>query len=324
MTKHGLLAGAAFAAAALLALPVASQEPYPSKPVRFIVPFAASGPLDLLARIYAQRLSENWGGKAVVVENRAGASGAIGTDAVAKAAPDGYTLLFTVDIPIVTAPSLMKLPYDPKRDLVPVAAVVDTMNMLFIHPSVGARTLAELVATAKAKPGTLTFSSGGTASPGHLCVELLKTRAGVDMTHVPYKGAAPAMTAVLSGEVSIFCGPILQGLPQVKAGKLYALGVTGARPSPLAPEFAPLARTWPDVVVSNWFAVFAPPRTPATIVRFLEAEMHKVYSDPEVSKRLEAGGMDPNWMDSAELSAAIDRDMAKWSRAVKQAGIKAE
>ncbi len=322
MTQYKLLAGVALAA--LLAQPVAAQEPYPSKPVRFIAPFAASGPLDLLARIYAQKLSENWGGKPVVVENRTGASGAIGTEAVVKAAPDGYTLLFTVDIPIVMAPALMKLPYNPKRDLVPVAAVVDTMNVLFVHPSAGARTLAELVAAAKAKPGSLTFSSAGTASPGHLCAELVKAGAGIDMTHVPYKGAAPAMTAVVAGEVSMFCGPILQGLAQVKAGKLFALGVTGDRPSPLVPGLAPLSRTWPDVVVSNWFAVFAPPRTPAAIVAFLQAEMQKVYNDPEIRKRLEAGGMDPIWMGSAELSAAIDRDLAKWSRVVKQAGIKAE
>jgi tripartite-type tricarboxylate transporter receptor subunit TctC len=324
MINCKLLAGAIVAVAAWVALPAAAQEPYPSRTVRFILPFTASGPLDLLARIYAQRLSENWGGKPVVVENRVGASGAIGTEAVAKAAPDGYTLLFTVDIPIVMAPALMKLPYDPKRDLVPIAGVVDTMNILFVHPSAGAKTLTELVAIAKAKPGALSFSSAGTASPGHLCVELLKAGAGLDMTHVPYKGAAPAMTAVISGEVSMFCGPILQGLPQVKAGKLYALGVTGTRPSPLAPELAPLAKSWPDVVVNNWFAVFAPPRTPAAIVAFLQAELRKVYNDPEIRKRLEAGGMDPNWMDPAELSAAIERDIAKWATVVRQAGIKAE
>jgi tripartite-type tricarboxylate transporter receptor subunit TctC len=227
-----------------LAAPAVAQDAYPSKPVRFIVPFPATGPLDVMARLYAQKLGERWG-KNVIAENRPGATGTIGADAVAKAAPDGYTLLFTVDLPIVMAPALMKPPYDPKTDLVPVAAVGETMNMLVVHPSAGVSTLAELVAAAKAKPGALTFSSAGNASPGHLCVEMLKSAAGVDFTHVPYKGAAPAMQAALAGEVSMFCGPITQGLPHVKSGKLRALGVTGAKASPLLPELNRLRRPTP-------------------------------------------------------------------------------
>jgi tripartite-type tricarboxylate transporter receptor subunit TctC len=306
-----------------VAWPAAAQDAYPSKPVRFVVPFPAGGPNDVLARLYAQQLGERWG-KPALVENRVGATGTIGTDAVVKSPPDGYTLLFTVDLPIVMAPALLKPPYDVKRDLVPVAGVADGMNMLVAHPSAGVRSLAELVAAAKAKPGALTFASAGNASPGHVCGELLKMGAGVDLTHVPYKGAAPAMNAALAGEVSVFCGPIPVGLPHVKAGKLYALGVTGAKPSPLVPGLAPLSATYPDVVLSNWYAVFAPPRTPATIVQFLQAELEKVYADAAVRERLSAIGVDPVWMPAPQLARAIETDGERWARVIKGANIRAE
>jgi tripartite-type tricarboxylate transporter receptor subunit TctC len=312
----------AFATVALSG-PALAQDAYPAKPVRFIVPFPATGPLDTMARLYALKLGERWG-KTAIVENRPGATGTIGADAVAKAAPDGYTLLFTVDLPIVMAPALIKPPYDPKADLVPVAGVGETMNMLVVHPSVGVGSLAELVKAAKAKPGALTFSSAGNASPGHLCVEMLKSAAGIDLTHVPYKGAAPAMQAALSGEVSMFCGPITQGMPHVKSGKLRALGVTGAKSSPLLPELKPLSADYPGLVVSNWYAVFAPPKTPAPVVAFLREELKKTYDDPEVRKRLESVGMDPLWLEPAQVSAAIDRDLVKWRGVVKAGNVKAE
>jgi tripartite-type tricarboxylate transporter receptor subunit TctC len=303
--------------------PAASQDAYPSKPVRFIVPFPAGGPADVLVRLYAQKLGERWG-KPAIVENRVGATGTIGTDAVVKSPPDGYTLAFTVDLPIVMAPALIKPPYDPARDLVPVAGVADGMNMLVAHPSAGVRSLAELVAAAKAKPGALTFASAGNASPGHICGELLKLGAGIDLTHVPYKGAAPAMNAALAGEVSVFCGPIPVGLPHVRAGKLYALGVTGAKPSPLVPGLAPLSATYPGVVLSNWYAVFAPARTPAPVVQFLQDELEKVYADPGVRERLAGIGLDPVWMPGRELARAIETDGARWARVIKDAGIRAE
>jgi tripartite-type tricarboxylate transporter receptor subunit TctC len=308
---------------AALAWPAGAQEPYPAKPVRFVVPFPAGGPLDVLARLYAQKLAERWG-KPVLAENRAGATGTIGVDAVVKSPPDGYTLAFTVDLPIVMAPALLKLPYDPKRDLVPVAGVADGMNMLVVHPSTGIQSLADLVATAKARPGALTFASAGNASPGHVCGELLKMGAGIDLTHVPYKGAAPSMNAALAGEVSMFCGPIPVGLPHVKAGKLRALGVTGAKPSPLVPELAPLSATYPGVVLSNWYAVFAPPRTPAAVVRFLQDELEKVYADASVRERLSSIGLDPVWMPAPQLAQAIDVDGERWARLIKGANIRPE
>jgi tripartite-type tricarboxylate transporter receptor subunit TctC len=287
------------------------------------LPFPAGGPLDVLARLYAQKLSERWG-KAVVVENRAGATGTIGVDAVVKSPPDGYTLLFTVDLPIVMAPALFKPPYDPKRDLVPVAGVSENMNMLVVHPSTGVQSLAELVAAAKSRPGALSFASAGNASPGHVCGEMLKLAAGIDLTHVPYKGAAPAMNAALAGEVSMFCGPIPVGLPHVKTGRLRALGVTGARASPLVPGVAPLSATYPTVVLSNWYAVFAPSRTPAPIIRFLHDALQLVYADADVQQRLAAIGMDPLWMSESQVSQAIDADGARWARVINAANIRLE
>jgi len=308
---------------AALAWPAAAQDTYPSKPVRFVVPFPAGGPLDVLVRLYAQKLTERWG-KPVIAENRAGATGTIGVDAVVKSPPDGYTLAFTVDLPIVMAPALLTLPYDPKHDLVPVAGVSEGMNMLVAHPSTGIQSLADLVAAAKARPGALTFASAGNASPGHVCGELLKMAAGIDLTHVPYKGAAPSMNAALAGEVSMFCGPIPVGLPHVKAGRLRALGVTGTKPSPLVPELAPLSATYPGVVLSNWYAVFAPPRTPAAVVEFLQVELEKVYADAGVRERLSSIGLDPVWMAAPQLAQAIEVDTERWARVIKGANIRAQ
>jgi tripartite-type tricarboxylate transporter receptor subunit TctC len=314
---------ALLALALAAAVPAAAQDAYPSKPVRFIVPFPAGGPADVLARLYAQKLGERWA-KPALVENRVGATGTIGVDAVVKAAPDGYTLLFTVDLPIVMAPALVKPPYDPKRDLVPIAAVAEGMNMLVAHPSANVQSLAELVAAAKARPGALTFASAGNASPGHVCGELVKRGAGIELTHVPYKGAAPAMNAALAGEVSVFCGPIPVGLPHVKAGKLRALGVTGAKPSPLAPGIAPLSATFADVVLSNWYAVFAPPRTPAPVLKVLADDLEKIYADATVRERLSGIGLDPLWLAGPQLAQAIDADGERWARIIKAANIKAE
>jgi len=323
MKLRAVLRTLAVLSVVLLAGPAPAQDAYPSKPVRFVVPFPAGGPADVLVRLYAQQLGERWG-KPVLVDNRAGATGTIGVDAVAKAAPDGYTLLFTVDLPIVMAPALLKTPYDVKRDLVPIAAVAEGMNMLVAHPSTGVRTLAELVAAAKERPGTLTFASAGNASPGHVCGELLKRGAGIELTHVPYKGAAPAMNAALAGEVSIFCGPIPVGLPHVKAGKLRALGVTGTKPSPLAPGLAPLSATYPEVVLSNWYAVFAPARTPAAVIRFLADELERVAADATVRERLAGIGVDPLWLAGPQLAQAVDSDGERWARVIKAANIRAE
>jgi len=314
---------AAGAAALLATLQLASAQAYPSRPVRFVSPLPAGGVVDVLARLYGQKLSERWN-QPVVVENRAGATGTIGTEFVVRASPDGYTLLFTVDLPITIVPALRKLRYDPKRDLVPVAAVSKTDNLLVVNPTAGIRSLVDLVAAAKAKPGLLTFASAGNASGGHLCGEMLKSRAGVDITHVPYTGAAPAMNAVLAGDVTMFCGPISQGMAHVKAGKLYALGVTGSIPSPLLPDIAPLSATYPDLVISTWFALLAPAGTPAAVTLFLHDEFKTVSADPELQQRLTAVGLDAVWIAGPDLSQKIEADTAKWADIIKAANIKDE
>ncbi len=302
---------------------LAGAQGFPDRPVRLVVPFPAAGPIDMMARLYSQKLSELWG-KPVVVDNRVGATGTIGADAVAKSAADGHTVLLTVDLPIVKAPALFKPPYDVKKDLLPIAIVADDMNMLVANPSVGANTLAELVTLARAKPGTLTFSSAGNGSPGHLCGEMLKSAAGVNLTHVPYKGAAPAMTATLAGEVSIFCGPIPQGLPHVKSGKLRALGVTGETISPMVPDAPPLAATYPGLVVTNWYGAFVAPRTPAAIVQALRNDIKRTSEDSDIRQKLAGVGMATVWIEGSAMESAIDRDLAKWTRVVREANIKAD
>jgi tripartite-type tricarboxylate transporter receptor subunit TctC len=297
-----------------------AQDRYPARTVRIVVPFPAGGPTDILIRMYGQKLSQRWN-QPVVVENRAGATGTIGTEAVVRAPPDGYTLLFTVDLPIVMAPALRKLRYDPQRDLVAIAAIARTENLLVINPAAGIRSLADLVAAAKAKPGTLTFASAGSASPGHMCGEMLKKLAGIDLTHVPYTGAALAMNATLAGEVTMFCGPIAQGLVHVRAGKLHALGVTGAAASPLLPEVAPLSAAYPGLLISNWHELFAPVGTPAAVAQFLNEEFKAVFADSELKQKLVPMGIDPAWLSGPELSQTIAKDIASWTAFIKAANI---
>jgi tripartite-type tricarboxylate transporter receptor subunit TctC len=287
------------------------------------LPFPAGGPLDVLARLYGQKLSQSWN-KPVVVETRAGATGTIGTEVVVRAPPDGHTLLFTVDLPITMAPALLKLPYDPLHDLIPIAAVAKQDNVLVVHPSTGIRSVADLVAAAKAKPGMLAFASAGVASPAHLCGEMLKQQTGIDMVHVPYSGSAPAMNAVLAGDVTMFCGPIAQALPHVKAGSVYPLGVTGVKLSPLVPDLAPLSATYPGLIISTWFGLWAPAGTPASVTALLHNELSKNYADPELQQKLLPLGLDPEWMSGADVSQRIETDSAKWRDFIKAAGIKFE
>jgi tripartite-type tricarboxylate transporter receptor subunit TctC len=258
--------------ALLFAGAAAAQDPYPSKPVRFVVPFTAGGPLDVPARLIAQKLSEHWGNP-VVVENQVGASGSIGASAVARGAPDGHILLVTVDIPLTMYPSVAThVPYDPTSDFRPIGSFARFQNGLFVNPLLGVETARELVELAKKQPGKLTFSSAGVASPAHFGGELFKSIAGIDMIHVPYKGAAPAMAAVLSGEVNMMFGPITQGAPHVRSGKVKALGVTGPKSSPLLPDVKPLSEQgFRGLVFENWYGVFAPAKTPDAIAEAIGA-----------------------------------------------------
>ena len=301
---------------------IARAQAYPSRAIHFVNPFPAGGPSDLVIRLYAQKLSQDWSQPAVV-ENRAGATGTIGTDAVVKVPPDGYTLLFTVDLPVTMAPALLKLHYDPQRDLIPIAAVARTENVLTANAATGIGSLAELIAAAKTRPGALTFASGGNASPGHLCGEMIKRQAGIDMVHVPYSGASPAMNAVLGGEVTVFCGPIQLAVQHIKAANLNALGVTGPKPSRLLPGVATLSASYPGLVISNWYGLLAPVRTPVAVVSMLQDEFKRISSDPDMERRMLDLGLEPAWISGADLSQRIAADIVKWRNFISATDIKA-
>lgn len=301
-----------------------AAESYPTRTVRFIVPFPAATPPDFLARIASQKLADSWG-IPVVVEVRDGAGGIIGVNQVVKAAPDGYTLLFTNDLPIAIAPALSKTPYDPREDLAPIGAVAQGISVLVVHPSTGVSSIKELIAAAKARPGAFTFASSGDASTGRMCVELLKQATGIDLVQVPYKGAAPAIQAVLTGEVSMYCSPTFQALPHIKSGKVKALGVTGVKPSPVIPDVMPLAaQGLPNVIASTWYAVFANSGTPPAVLNKIHDSLKEIFDDADVRQKLSTVGLEPAWMDAAELAATVRSDLEKWTRVARSAGIKTE
>jgi tripartite-type tricarboxylate transporter receptor subunit TctC len=308
----------------LIALPAAAQEAYPSRAVKFVVPFPPGGPLDVPARMIAQKLTEQWG-KPVVVENQAGASGSIGANAVARAAPDGYTLLVTVDIPLTMLPAVAKqLPYNPKTDFRPIGSFARLQNALFVNPSVGAASARELVELAKKNPGKLTYSSAGIASPAHFGAELFKVIAGIDLTHVPYKGAAPAITAAMAGEVDMMFGPIGAGVPHVRSGKLKALGVTGPLASTQLPGVKPLVEQgFPGLVFFNWEGVFAPAKTPDAIAEKIGAGLKGAISDPEVRSKLLGLDLEPVWDTPEQVRNAMAGDLMRWTQLARVAKIEA-
>ena len=301
---------------------VAQAQAYPTRPIHFVVPFPA-GPNDALARLSGKKLSEDLK-QPVVVDTRPGATGTIGAEVVVRAPPDGYTLLFTVDLPITMAPALLKLNYDVQRDLIPIAAVVKSDNVLVVHPATKIHSMAELVAEAKAKPGALTFASAGHASPAHMCGEMIKRQADIDMVHVPYTSATAAMNAVLAGNVNMFCGPIGVALPQVKAGNVYALGVTGVEASPLLPGITPLAANYPGLVISAWYGLFAPSGTPDSVTNILRDEFKKIFAEPELQPTLLALGLTREWVSGSDLVQKIASDTAKWRDFTAAANIHAE
>ena len=307
----------------LLAAAPTEAQSYPSKPVRLIATYPPGGSSDLMARILARRLSEMWS-QQVLVENKPGAAGSIGMEYAAHQPADGYAFVIGNLGPVAVNPLISRVPYDVLRDFVPVSMICTGPNILVVNASSPLRSLQDVVSAAREKPGALNFGSGGTGSLAHLAGEMLKRMARVDITHVPYKGAAPAAAAVLAGEVSMFCGPIAQGLASYRAGRLRAVGITGAAPSPLVPELAPLAATYPGLVVSDFYAVFAPSGIPDAILESLRSDLRGVWEDAGLRERLGALGIDALWLDGAGLSRRIEADLAKWSRVVKAAGIKAE
>ena len=310
---------------ASLFVTAALAQPYPSKPLRIIVPFAPGGATDLIARAVGQKLTDSLG-QPVVVENRTGASGMIGADLVAKAPPDGYTLLMASTAEIAINPSLYpKMAYDPAKDLAPVTLAGITPLILVVNPTSPAKSVQDLVAQAKSKPGSVAFASAGTGSVQHLSGELLKTTTKVAMTHIPYKGAAPALVDVLGGQVTMFFSGMPPAMPHVKSGKLRAIAVTTPKRSSAAPDVPTMSEAGiPGFDISNWFGVFAPAGTPEEILNKLNAEIVKALNLPDVKERLASQGAEVVGNSRADFQKFIAAEMAKYSKLVKESGAKAD
>lgn len=295
-------------------------EKFPTKPIRFVVPFPPGGTTDLLARIVGKKLTEATG-QQVIIDNRTGASGIIGTQIVAAAAPDGYTIAM-VYTPHTTSPSLFdKLPYDPIRDFSPVTQVMTAPLLLLVHPSVPARDVKELVALAGARPGYFKFASSSNGSAGHLAGVMLRTMSRTDITHVPYKGSGPAMTDLLAGHVNLMFDGILAARPQVKAGKLRALAVTSAYRSPAFPELPTVAESGlPGFEVIAWAGVLAPRNTDGKVIERLNALIVSILRASDVRDRLAGEGAEPVGNSPAEFAEFIRTNIALWRKVIKQSG----
>jgi tripartite-type tricarboxylate transporter receptor subunit TctC len=308
----------------LLGVPVAHGADFPSRPVRIVVPSTPGGALDILSRILAQKLPERWG-QALVIDNRAGAGGIIGTDIVSKAEPDGYTLL-VVALGYAANPYLYaKLPYRTPQDFTAVTILASAPNVLVVHPSVAAGSVKELVALARAKPGMLVYASSGVGTSGHLAMELFKRMAGVDMVHVPYKGAGASTAAAVAGQVQVLNTALGAAFPHIKSGRLRALAVTGEKRSAVGPEIPTAAESGlPGYVVDGWFAALAPAKTPRGVVDKLQSDIAAVYRAPDVSERLVGMGFDVGGTRPPETDAFIAAEMAKWGKVIREGGIKGE
>jgi tripartite-type tricarboxylate transporter receptor subunit TctC len=311
--------------AAMAAIAFAQAPAYPTKPIRLVVPFPAGGTTDILARAAAQKLTEAWG-QPVVVDNRPGAGGNIGSELVAKAAPDGYTLeMGTVGTHAINASLYAKMPYDHVKDFVPVILVAGVPNVLVVHPSVPVNSVAELIAYAKANPGKLNFASSGSGTSIHLSGELFKVMSGVQMTHVPYKGSAPAVQDLLGGQVQLMFDNLPSALPHIKAGKLRALAVTSAQRAPVLPDVPTIAEAGlPGFEASSWFGVLAPAGTSPAIVAKLNAEIAKWLASPEAKEKLQGQGANVAGGPPEEFTKHIAAETAKWAKVVKESGAKVD
>jgi len=304
-------------------LPVLAQQ-YPSKPIRIVVPFPPGGIADVICRVFAQKFTETWS-EPVIVDNRAGAGGNIGADIVAKSPPDGYTIgIGSIGTHAVNMSLFSKMPYDSVRDFAPVALVMEADGLLVVHPSVPASSVKQLIALARARPGQLAYASAGNGTASHLAGELFKSLAKIDLVHVPYKGNVPAITDLVGGQTSMIFATMPTVLPLVKAGKLRALAVTGAHRNPAAPEYPAMAETLPGFDVTNWIGILAPAGTPADIVAKLNAEITRIMQLPEIQSRLanEGAKFTPNT--PAEFGAFQKREIAKWAKVIKEAGLRVD
>jgi tripartite-type tricarboxylate transporter receptor subunit TctC len=321
---------AAIGLAALLTVAPAARAqtaapPYPSKPIRLIVPFAAGGPADALARAIGQRLQDRWG-QTVIVDNRAGAGGSIGAEAVARSPADGHVLLLTTAGVVTINPSISPVRFDTLKDFAPIALAATISSLLVVPKSLRVETAQQFIALAKTKPGSMNYGSSGPGSASHLAMAMFDRAAGIELQHVPYKGAAPAVTDLLGGNVQVMLIGVSTVLPYVKAGSLVALGVSSPQPSPLAPGVPTIAAAagLPNFEVSNWLGLFAPAQTPPAIVRQINAEINAIMQLPEVRASLGREGFEPVAGNTPEqFGSYVQAEIRKWSKLVKDAGITA-
>ena len=305
-------------------LPVALAQTYPAKSIRVIAPFPPSGGTDLFARALAQKLGAVCG-QQVIVDNRSGAGGMIGSDLVARAAPDGYTLLVTSSSTHSIAPHLTRKPlYDPLRDFAPVIEIASAPNLLVVHPSLPVRTVTQLIDLAKARPGAINYASNGAGTLSHLTGELFKLQTGTNLAHIPYKGGPPAVIDLVAGQVSVLFTAIPTAVTQVRAGRLRAIAVTGLKLVDAIKEVPTVAETVPGFESSQWWGMFAPPGTPADIIDKLNAEVGRILVDAEVKARFANEGADAIGGSPREFAAYLKTDYEKWGRVVKEAGIRPE
>jgi len=298
---------------------IAVAQSYPTKPIRIIVGYPAGGPTDMIARTVAQKLSPALG-QQVIVDNRPGASGMIGAELAVKAPPDGYTLL-TVPITYAVTPSVFpKMPYDAEKDLAPVALVAAAPFILVVHPTLPVKTVKDLIALAKSRPGQINYASASAGGMPHLAGELFNIMAGVKLTHIPYKGAAPATIDLLAGQVSLMFNNMLSAMPHVKSGKLRAVAVTSAKRSSAVPELPTVAETIPGFEASGWYGAFAPAATPREIIAKLNGEINRLMRQPDVAQRLAGDGVEAVTMTPAEFGTYLHSEIVKWGKVVKISG----
>ncbi len=312
------------AAVVALAPQFSAAQGYPEKPIRFIVPYAAGGTTDLLSRAIAQKLSEALG-QGVVPDNRPGAGGNVGAEIAAKSPPDGYTMLMAPVSPMAINVTLYsgKLAFNPEKDFAPVTLVAKVPLVVVVNPSVPAKNLMELIALAKSKPGRLNYGSAGNGSSNHLVGEMLKTAAGIDMVHIPYRGGGPGMMALVAGQIDVLMGQVPTVTPMVNAGRLRALAVSGAQRSPALPEVPTMAEAGlPGFDATAWYSIVVPAGTPKPIIARLNTELVKILKSPDIRARLISEGADVETSTPEELAAFVRSEIPKWAKAIKDSGTK--
>ncbi len=311
----------ALATAMMAMLPFAvGGQSYPTKPVRLIVPFGAGGPGDAIGRMIGKKLTESFG-QPVVIDNRSGATTIIGTEIAAKSPPDGHTLLLISTTHAVNPSLFKKLPYDPIKDFAPITLITATPFMLGVHPSVPTSSVAELIALARNKPGTLNYGSSGAGSSIHLTTELLKAAANIQLTHVPYKGSGPAFIDLIGGQIQLLFSSTVSTLPHVKSGKVRGLAITSLKRAVALPDIPTIAETYAGFESSSWFGLLTPAKTPPTVIDRLLKDTRTALKSNEVNQALRSQGAEPGGLSSAEFGAYFQAEIKKWAGVVKSAGI---